>query len=815
MNDRDLHQRILAKSGTWEDELPYAATLVGHLEQTFDAAEIIADSLGEKVLDIIGVQTDYVLVRKTLGLAAVFHDLGKASFLFQTMIHNRARKETPPIRHELISDWMLTNHSELWNAVHEFLGADNPSNRWTLVALRSAISGHHLKLSDTRVQGTSYDEFSPVYWDHPDLQAVRHLIGTVLGRNVSWSSGRELSLNIRARWLDQNILNPLILFIEEESKNLTESELRLASLIRALLIAADTMGSVFTRTRDEWRLQHLPKIEQALRNQGLNEQLQSLINQAGNYAKEDQEVSEFQDQVAAVTAQITLVEAGCGSGKTLAAYRWARASGKPFLFMMYPTTATATQGYHDYALTLGKDAQLVHSRSLVDMEYLGIGEDVEDEKKQTEGVQHEKERISQALERLTHSLTICTADTVLGVMQNYRSSLLLLPVLLQSALVFDEIHSYDDSLFEHMVRFLKTFQMPALLMTASLQPERRELLNRVFSGEDNQDQKQQEHQGKQEKQEQQDQDQYQAHRDFGHNLIIVEGPVRRQHIKRYKIELEYAPPLAQMRQALESGKKVLIVLNTVERAVDIYQKVKKELMGLKVPLYLYHSHFKYIHRLQRQQEIMTAFEQGPCCVVTTQISEMSFDISADVLFSEIAPFASVIQRLGRLNRYAESEINPGRAYFWMPDGKNPYLPYTKAELMLGAEILQELAGAQGISQVDLSDYQAQYASRLSRSLRQFMWDVLDSAVIGPSLRESGSISLDYILRSDYHDVVQKFHGTPALEMMKYILPLIGTGGIPEAKFKRWRHVRIIEDASVSYDYETGGRWQSGGMEVSA
>lgn len=91
--------------------------------------------------------------------------------------------------------------------------------------------------------------------------------------------------------------------------------------------------------------------------------------------------------------------------------------------MMYPTTATATQGYYDYALTLGKDAQLVHSRSLVDKEYLGIGEDVEDEKEQTEEVQHEKERISQALERLTHSLTICTADTVLGVMQNYRSSL--------------------------------------------------------------------------------------------------------------------------------------------------------------------------------------------------------------------------------------------------------------------------------------------------------------------------------------------------------------------------------------------------------
>ncbi len=55
--------------------------------------------------------------------------------------------------------------------------------------------------------------------------------------------------------------------------------------------------------------------------------------------------------------------------------------------------------------------------------------------------------------------------------------------------------------------------------------------------------------------------------------------------------------------------------------------------------------------------------------VTTQVAEMSLDLDADILISEIAPVPSMIQRLGRLNRRInlENRGTPRRAYFLTPE----------------------------------------------------------------------------------------------------------------------------------------------------
>lgn len=48
----------------------------------------------------------------------------------------------------------------------------------------------------------------------------------------------------------------------------------------------------------------------------------------------------------------------------------------------------------------------------------------------------------------------CTVDTVLGLVQNNRRGLCAWPALAQGAFVFDEIHSYDDKLFDALLHFL-------------------------------------------------------------------------------------------------------------------------------------------------------------------------------------------------------------------------------------------------------------------------------------------------------------------------------------------------------------------------
>src|SRR4051794_19538627 len=55
----------------------------------------------------------------------------------------------------------------------------------------------------------------------------------------------------------------------------------------------------------------------------------------------------------------------------------------------------------------------------------------------------------------------------------------LLPVLAESVVVIDEVHSFDSSMFSALDRFLSDFQIPALCMTATLPKDRLRILTEV------------------------------------------------------------------------------------------------------------------------------------------------------------------------------------------------------------------------------------------------------------------------------------------------------------------------------------------------
>ena len=74
-----------------------------------------------------------------------------------------------------------------------------------------------------------------------------------------------------------------------------------------------------------------------------------------------------------------------------------------------------------------------------------------------------------ALDHWSTPMISCTVDTVLGLLQNHRRGVYLWPSVAGSAVVFDEIHSYDEALFGALLRFLREMRgIPCLLMTASL-----------------------------------------------------------------------------------------------------------------------------------------------------------------------------------------------------------------------------------------------------------------------------------------------------------------------------------------------------------
>ncbi|SKB02021.1 CRISPR-associated endonuclease/helicase Cas3 [Prosthecobacter debontii] len=104
-------------------------------------------------------------------------------------------------------------------------------------------------------------------------------------------------------------------------------------------------------------------------------------------------------------------------------------------------------------------------------------------------------------------------------------------------------------------------------------------------------------------------------------------------------------------------RRSLIICNTVDRASKVYTAIKSVLgESHKEDLLLMHSRFRPNER--REQVLRLNAEHLAQCpagqiVVATQVIEAGVDLSSDLLWTEIAPLASIVQRLGRLNRGGE------------------------------------------------------------------------------------------------------------------------------------------------------------------
>ena len=83
-------------------------------------------------------------------------------------------------------------------------------------------------------------------------------------------------------------------------------------------------------------------------------------------------------------------------------------------------------------------------------------------------------------------------------------------------------------------------------------------------------------------------------------------------------------------------------------------------------------------------------EHGLLCI-STQVVEAGLDISARRLWSEVAPWPSVVQRLGRLNR--DGQLNgEAAAYFW----RLPLPAKSKADERIGPYLKEDLDRASGL-----------------------------------------------------------------------------------------------------------------------
>lgn len=170
-------------------------------------------------------------------------------------------------------------------------------------------------------------------------------------------------------------------------------------------------------------------------------------------------------------------------------------------------------------------------------------------------------------------------------------------------------------------------------------------------------------------------------------VLLPEVRARREAVKRL-VPLDVGP-IADTRAAIDAyaralaeavvnehqpGTQSLVIVNTVERAQSVIRALQHR-TGADVELTLIHSRFRATERQERENQVASLPGAAGRIVVATQAVEAGVDISSRTLFTELAPWASLVQRFGRCNRYGEWNENDGAAVFWIdlpPALANPY-----------------------------------------------------------------------------------------------------------------------------------------------
>jgi CRISPR-associated endonuclease/helicase Cas3 len=134
---------------------------------------------------------------------------------------------------------------------------------------------------------------------------------------------------------------------------------------------------------------------------------------------------------------------------------------------------------------------------------------------------------------------------------------------------------------------------------------------------------------------------------------------------------------------IHGPQKVIIFVNTVDRAIQVYDELKNRFLGPDGPeIILAHSRFTRDDRKGVEDKLSQFFGKNantnPAILVTTQVAEAGLNISAPLVITELCPMDSLIQRAGRCQRFKPDGILElrGKVIVVKPAGDRWYIPYS-------------------------------------------------------------------------------------------------------------------------------------------
>ncbi len=229
---------------------------------------------------------------------------------------------------------------------------------------------------------------------------------------------------------------------------------------------------------------------------------------------------------------------------------------------------------------------------------------------------------------------------------------------------------------------------------------------------------------------------------------------------------------------------VLIITNSIRDAINVYIKIPT---NKKI---LLHSLFKNKDKQTKISELTNISRYD--FIITTQIIEVSVDINAKTLITEVSPLPSFIQRLGRVNRKKE-EVNKTNVILLE---NRSYKPYSKQEINTTKEIIK---GVKYVTDCVIDELVNEYYNNFIE-INKIIENVESDDITKYEFIENRVEyytqfdSIDVILYDDYEKYLE-FKNTDKKRALKYLLDNIIT--------IRYYHLEKIRDSIVSINKKLG------------
>lgn len=520
-----------------------------------------------------------------LFLAVFFHDIGKIAPGFQDSIKNKVKWG---YRHEILSSCLCGVIIEDSEYIFD-------------VAL--AVITHHRDCHELREKYKTTDEYSPTYELFKEnlsafikqKEQIMQMLQTIKQLSMNYL-GYEID-NIKIDFDERDLIDGYKFAVKKYLKVIkTENENnRKYIFLKGLLTACDHLSSAGINNI----LYGRKNIKEILGFEKLRHTQEAAFNTVGD----------------------AFLIAPTGSGKTEAALLWAEKnqgeSMKNRLFYVLPYTASINAMYKRLCKYFTSQyVGILHNKaSYFIYKELVMSFEEGDSYRKTKEIQDATRKIFRPYKILTPHQIIKNFFSIKGFEQRISE-------MSGGLFIFDEIHAYSPEttalILKSSEHLKRNYGANFFIMSATLPSFIRDMFKKYIGIE---------------------------------NVITMPDEEIIQ-FTRHRVRVlnggvyDY---LENIKEDLRSGKKVLLILNTVTEAQRIYDLLEDYTDCGR----LLHGRF-----ILRDRELYEKGLDDVKLLVATQVVEVSLDIDFDILYTQPAPMDVLIQRFGRVNRARRKGICP-------------------------------------------------------------------------------------------------------------------------------------------------------------